>query len=75
MSKNFNLFIYLITHSPKCGGNRTRTYEPEGGELQSPAIATMRYPQFGAFLPIAGRHETFRLAATEVVLFRKESQN
>jgi hypothetical protein len=28
----------------KCGGNRTRTYEPEGGELQSPAIAAMRYP-------------------------------
>ena len=28
------------------GGKRTRTSEPEGADLQSAAIATMRYPNF-----------------------------
>ena len=32
------------------GSNRTRTYEPEGADLQSAAIAAMRYSQFSLFL-------------------------
>ena len=29
-----------------CWGRRTRTAEPEGADLQSAAIAAMRYPNF-----------------------------
>ncbi len=34
-----------------CGGRWTRTTEPLGADLQSAAIATMRYPQNDRFFP------------------------
>ena len=48
---------------------------PKEVSYSHPQLPLCDTPIFGASRPIAERRNPFRFAATEVVVFRKESQN
>ena len=48
---------------------------PKEVSYSHPQLPLCDTPIFGASRPIAERRNSFRFAATEAVVFRKESQN
>ena len=63
------MFLFAITYILFGGGKRTRTSEPEGADLQSAAIAAMRYPHLEQVVRIELTSPVWKTRALTAVLY------